>query len=253
MNFEFLFFLFLLLALLLGATAGSASRRCVLVDDCRGHRINLSPECESCYAQLPSAEDAPRVMIAISSDTPTTSPLLTVASQLITARLRVVVVRVFDPAHNEDTEFELKKKIISYIPCDVEPLLSFQWVPVEGIHGNLPLDSPFDALSKAEAEYHALVEMDDLPSVMVVRCFFIYLASTCDVVLSIKRPFLAVAVLPELHLFLIRPISRGDMLFFPPKILFLSTVCAGCCRIPMQIVATAFFGLMPCQEGMVVK
>ena len=166
--------LLLFLAVLLGATATAApahdgSRRCV-VDIPNSRRIALSSTCESCSTRQPSSDDLPQIMIVVAAEAPTTSPMLTIASQLLASRVHVVIVRVTDDSSvKEDTEAAMRNKIMSYTSCGAEAQLTFKWVSVQGINGNIPFrSSPYEALSKAEAVYHALSWMDEHPNVMVV-------------------------------------------------------------------------------------
>lgn len=150
----------------------SMARRCVEGVD--STKITLSSTCVRCSFRNPAEEDVPQIMILIASDDPIKSPLLTIASQCIAARMRVVVVRVLhsNEDDNDNMELMLERRITSTIPCDIEPLLSFQYVSVEDIITNMALNSPYDALSKAEAVYDALsrklMEAGVLPDIMVV-------------------------------------------------------------------------------------
>lgn len=151
------------------------SRRCI-VNNNTNPRIQLSPTCESCRSSPVDATSTPLAMVIIASDDSLKSPLLPVASQLISSHFRVVVVHVFGSNRDikeDHAELTLRNKITSSVPCkSVKPsLLSFKWVPVKGINGTVPLSSPYDALEEAEAEYQVLeflVETDELPNVMVV-------------------------------------------------------------------------------------
>lgn len=177
----------LLLALKVKASLDTSKRRCILHDD-NSPLIELSATCDSCRSLPPAEKYLPLAMIILASDEPEKSPLLAVASRLVATRMRVVIVRVFGSSgerdnNEQDIEPILRNKITSSIPCDVTPLVSFKWVKVKGVNGSIAMDeSPYDAVDKAEAEYQVLeflVETDELPSVMVVRYFFLYIQSPC--------------------------------------------------------------------------
>jgi hypothetical protein len=164
----------LFLAVLLCVHETSASRRRQCVVDTLG--FNLST-CDACSLKtrptLP--ENAPQVMIVMSQGDPTQSPLMVIVARLVSARFSVLIV--FDPSQAK-LQSLLEKQIASSVPCDIEPLvsklLSFQVVN-ETIGRGAPVESPYDALHQAAFDYRvlrAILNTDDLPKIMLVRCYF---------------------------------------------------------------------------------
>jgi hypothetical protein len=146
----------------------TASRQ--LVVDSSGTYLSSCNAC-SLKSQPTLSGNVPQAIIVMPQGDPRHSPLITVASQLVAASLRVLIV--YDPRQPK-LEPILEKQVASSVPCDIEPLvsrlLSFQMAN-ETISRSSPVQSPYDALFHARSDYRILqgiITRDDLPNVIVV-------------------------------------------------------------------------------------
>ena len=163
----------MLLSVGLFSVATASSRRQCLVDS---SGVDLS-SCNACPLKTgPTLSgNLLQAMIVMPQGDPRLSPLITVASQLVAARLEVLIV--YD-RRQPKLESILKKQVASSVPCDMEPLisrlLSFRMAN-ETVCRSSSAKSPYDALFQAGSDYgilQGIVTRDVLPNVIVVGNLF---------------------------------------------------------------------------------
>lgn len=159
------------------AAVSNAGRQCLSMTN-ETVRVMQFSSCETCITQPKVKENAteivgPQVVMIVMSEVEQTEFMLTVAARLIQARLKVVLV--YD--ENGPDLSRLKERIEDSVSCDTIPLLtsllSFQPTN-QAIHSqSVRLESPYDALDRAEWGYQSLEtvldNVDHPPDVIVLH------------------------------------------------------------------------------------